>query len=333
MTRDEFSCIPEPLRRINRWVVRRGKVPQAVRETGGGRLRAFPGSAHDPENWLSAMRAATLANAAERELGDSWGIGFDPVEEDDIGFVDLDGCRDPETGNIASWARYICDRGFRGAYCEASTSGTGLKLLVRGAFMPRARQHAVIPAASDLRIEERDPFAEMYAAHQFTCVTGKHLTGIMAYLVDCSWGWRWLEGLMAGPDTKPRKTAQAMMADADLAEVQSALMSFTSDDVDRSEFAGYASVLKDAFGEGGWPVFAAWMARSPMDDPAATRRLWDGAKAARRMTVASIFWRARQNGWEPPHRSLRNDEIVDPYAGAGVVDMSKLYETTEAIND
>lgn len=153
ITPDEFVCIPDPLKQIDRWVVRRRKVPQAVRPRGGARIHAFPGDAHDPANWMPAARAAARAEALEAAFGDDWGIGFVPVEDDDIGFVDLDGCRDPATGQIAAWARYVWERGFRPAYVEASASGTGLRILVRGAFQPRARQHPVIPAPGDLRVE------------------------------------------------------------------------------------------------------------------------------------------------------------------------------------
>lgn len=173
----------------------------------------------------------------------------------------------------------------------------------------------------------------MYAAHQFTTVTGRHLTGIMAYVVDCSRGWSWLESLVAGPNRDrdwPRRDRRAAPVTAELADVQSALMSFTSDDVDRSEFAGYASVLKEQFGEEAWPVYADWMAQSALDDPRATRKLWDGAKPARTMTLASIFWRARQHGWT---HALPDHEIVDPYAGAEVVDVSELYDNAEVVDD
>jgi hypothetical protein len=305
ITQDQFVCIPEPLRRIDHWVVRCGKVPQAIRSIGSTeRIRAFPGNAHDPANWMPAARAAARAEVLERAHGGEWGIGFVPVEGDDIGFVDLDGCREPgpQPARIASWARYVMER-FRPAYAEASTSWSGIKILVRGASAPRVRQHAVVPYADDLRVDSKEPFVEMYSAHQFTTVTGRHLTGSMAELIDCRSGWSWLEKLMAGPGARVRRGHAALhVSDADLAEVQSALMAFTSDNVDRSEFAGFASVLKDQFGDEGWPVFEAWMAQSPLDDSRATRKLWDGAKPSRRMTTSSIFWHARQHGWRPKSR-------------------------------
>jgi hypothetical protein len=56
------------------------------------------------------------------------GIGF-VFNGDGIAGVDLDGCRNPETGAIAPWAQRIIDD--FASYTEVSPSGTGVKIYFR----------------------------------------------------------------------------------------------------------------------------------------------------------------------------------------------------------
>ena len=65
------------------------------------------------------------------------GVGI--VLGDSLEGVDLDACRDPETGEIAHWARTVIDE--FNTYCEVSPSGTGVKLFAFGAppDLPPAR--------------------------------------------------------------------------------------------------------------------------------------------------------------------------------------------------
>ena len=45
--------------------------------------------------------------------------------------IDLDDCRNPETGEIAAWAQEIIDR--FDSYTEVSPTGTGVRILIRTA--------------------------------------------------------------------------------------------------------------------------------------------------------------------------------------------------------
>jgi primase-polymerase (primpol)-like protein len=45
--------------------------------------------------------------------------------------IDLDTCRNPETGEIAPWAQKIIERA-QGNYVEVSPSGRGLHIITRG---------------------------------------------------------------------------------------------------------------------------------------------------------------------------------------------------------
>ena len=70
----------------------------------------------------------TYEQAVEQVLtGKADGIGF-ALKGRNIGGVDLDHCRDQETGAIEPWATEYLDR-FPGAYAEATVSGKGLRIL------------------------------------------------------------------------------------------------------------------------------------------------------------------------------------------------------------
>jgi hypothetical protein len=59
--------------------------------------------------------------------GQAHGIGF-VLTGTNIGAVDLDKCRDPETGEVDAWAQKILDHA-AGAYVEVTVSGTGLRII------------------------------------------------------------------------------------------------------------------------------------------------------------------------------------------------------------
>jgi putative DNA primase/helicase len=77
----------------------------------------------DPATWTTYERAAEVASENNEVVGP--GFVFDP--ESAFGGIDLDGCRNPETGEIKAWAREIVDS--TPTYAEVSPSLTGIKLV------------------------------------------------------------------------------------------------------------------------------------------------------------------------------------------------------------
>jgi putative DNA primase/helicase len=59
------------------------------------------------------------------------GIGFVLCSADPFVGIDLDNCRNPETGEIKKWAQEIIDSVPEG-YVEASPSGRGVHIITRG---------------------------------------------------------------------------------------------------------------------------------------------------------------------------------------------------------
>jgi len=108
--------VPEELRRRPQWVNHDArKIPQ----TPGTKRRA---DSTDSETWRSF----------EDAVADGRGLGFVFTSGDPYTGVDLDKCRDPETGVVESWATEIVASFGEGAYAEVSQSGTGVHIIVRG---------------------------------------------------------------------------------------------------------------------------------------------------------------------------------------------------------
>lgn len=99
----------------------RRKVPYAA--SGRGK-----GSSTDPTCWGTRAEAETGARrllAGGRNGGVGIVLGQDATQGFALGGVDLDTCRDPDTGEIQPWATDVA-RMF-GSYTEVSPSNTGLK--------------------------------------------------------------------------------------------------------------------------------------------------------------------------------------------------------------
>ncbi len=110
-------------------------------------------SSTDPETWGCYEEA--LAACEKHGYG---GIGFVFTPEDDLCGVDLDGCLDPQTGEMEGWAQEIIDE--LDSYAEVSPSGTGVHVLVRGTLPPG---------------RNRKGRFEAYDRGRYFTVTGRHL--------------------------------------------------------------------------------------------------------------------------------------------------------------
>jgi putative DNA primase/helicase len=112
-------------------------------------------SSTKPETWTGYQEA--LRACKEQGYG---GIGFVFTPEDDLCGVDLDGCLNPETGEVEGWAQEIIEE--LNSYIEVSPSGTGVHILIRGK-LPKSRN--------------RKGRFEAYDRGRYFTVTGEHLSG------------------------------------------------------------------------------------------------------------------------------------------------------------
>ncbi len=173
----DLDNIPEPLRERPQWVVwklieRNGektKVPFAV----DGSLA----KSNDPATWTTFETAAsTFQNG-----GGYAGIGYVFAPDDPFAGVDLDGCRDAQTGELADWASDQIAA--LDTYAEVSPSGTGVKLFAVGKSPLPTGKKKLLPDAP--RMCDKAAAIELYDHGRFFCVTGDKLDGSPAEPQEC----------------------------------------------------------------------------------------------------------------------------------------------------
>jgi putative DNA primase/helicase len=148
--------VPEELRERQQWVCWRyeqrdgtplTKVPHSPQ---GG-----PASVTDATTWASyevAVRAFQERDHA--------GVGFVLSQDDPFTAIDLDVCRNPQTGELERWAQEIV--GAFDSYAEVSPSGRGIHVFVRGELPPGGNKRGLI---------------EMYSTSRFLTFSGNHIAG------------------------------------------------------------------------------------------------------------------------------------------------------------
>ncbi|WP_254525941.1 hypothetical protein [Natrinema caseinilyticum] len=150
----DTAALPSGLQERDQWVCwqeesRDGKPTKIPVTPGSG---AFASST-DPETWKSFETALEYADTENAD-----GIGFVFSDDDPIVGVDLDDCRDPESGDVDEIALDIIER--LDSYTEVSPSGTGYHVLIKG-DLPDGRN--------------RRGSIELYDTARFFTVTGDHL--------------------------------------------------------------------------------------------------------------------------------------------------------------
>jgi putative DNA primase/helicase len=141
-TADQFVCWREE--------ERAGDITKVPYSVHGGRA-----SSTNPETW--APFEAAIAYAKEHSMS---GVGFVFAEDDPYAGIDIDKCRNAETGDLEPWARKIVDA--LDSYTEVSPSGTGLHIFVK----------ATLPGPNN----RKGPL-EMYESGRYFTLTGEHLDG------------------------------------------------------------------------------------------------------------------------------------------------------------
>lgn len=160
-----LSRVPVELKQRKQWVLwksvmRGGKLTKMPLMPDGE-----PASSTDPSTWCD------FKTCIELQSGFS-GCGFVFAQDGAYIGIDLDGCRDPESGKIELWAREVIER-FK-TYTELSPSGSGVKLfgVAKSRWMHRNNVKLPLPAVGG-----KDPGVEVYDSKRFFCITGKQLRG------------------------------------------------------------------------------------------------------------------------------------------------------------
>ena len=148
------STLPTALVEYDQWICwreqeRDGKPTKVPITPRSGEFA----SSTDEQTWTPFDNALEYAEAGKAD-----GIGFVFTDDDPFVGVDLDDCRDPDTGTVDEAADDIIDR--LDSYTERSPSGTGYHVLIKGE-LPDGRN--------------RKGTIEMYDSARFFTVTGDHV--------------------------------------------------------------------------------------------------------------------------------------------------------------
>lgn len=161
-----LNKIPAQLRDRIQWVVwkytnRGGKPTKVPYQPSGNEARS-----NDSATWSDFDTCAAIADQYE-------GVGFMLSAADPFVGVDLDGCRDAETGEIEPWARDIIAKA--NTYTEVSPSQTGVKLFVRGTWPHGGKR---MKFDLDGEICDKAPGIEVYSQLRYFATTGMRLSGV-----------------------------------------------------------------------------------------------------------------------------------------------------------
>jgi len=131
----------------------RGDKTTKVPYTPGTLRRA---SSTDLMTWRTFSEALAAYEAGEPPYD---GIGFVFCSADPFVGIDLDGCRDRETGAVEGWAQELISS-VREGYIEISPSGTGIHVIVEGTVRGGGMRKGKV---------------EMYGRDRFFTITGRIL--------------------------------------------------------------------------------------------------------------------------------------------------------------
>jgi hypothetical protein len=158
--------LPDELKSLEQWVHWRGRW-RAGKGGDGGKWSKVPrhcgraASSTDPGTWMTFAAALDSLDQGRQPLD---GIGFVFSPDDPYCGVDLDDCRDPDTGEIDAWAAAIVAT--LDSYTEVSPTGTGLKVWVRGQKPP-----------GDCKRKYETGEVEIYDRGRYFAATGRRLGG------------------------------------------------------------------------------------------------------------------------------------------------------------
>jgi hypothetical protein len=137
--------------------------------------------ANAPRTWGTRAAAEAMASVLPKPYG-AGGVGLELAETNDgrnVGGIDLDSCRNPETGSIDGWATDIIK--CLGTYTEVSPSETGAKCFFtyERSYLPKLR--AAMDGAAWSKMFKRGgdgdhpPAIELHLGNRYFAVTDRKL--------------------------------------------------------------------------------------------------------------------------------------------------------------
>jgi len=247
----------------------------------------FHASTQKPKTWVPL-------DAAERALaaGQLDGIGY-VVRDDEIHvFIDLDDCRNPDTGELLAWADELVEA--CNSYTEITPSGRGIRIIgTHGGFL-----HA--PIHTPYKLPEGGHGEVFFRAARYVTVTGIHLPGAATAMSDISGPVLDLLA-KAGRQTAikthegPGKTREE--AHAPLPDVLAALSVIPNHDVEYDDWVrvGLATYAATGGAGEGLEAFQRWSCKSQKHEDHECLRVWRSFHKSppRKIGFGSLYYLAR----------------------------------------
>ena len=189
-----FPAALVPLAAMPRWVLWRWQM-KPERRSGKPRDPADRGSWTKPPLTTEGRLARTDEDGDLRPYADLFpalstgsfsGAGFAPRAEDGLLFLDLDECRDKESGAVAAWAARIAAQ--CRSYCEVSPSGTGLRIVgLAGGYAGSPTKTPFVLTAEGAEADAgAEGKGEIYRGANYVTITFNALPEAAAALADIS---------------------------------------------------------------------------------------------------------------------------------------------------
>ena len=156
-----YDNIPTELKALPQWVwwlgepKSDGKLNKKPMDANNGKAASHS----NPKTWASFDKAKAYHESHSKSAG----IGFVFSAGDPYVGIDLDNCRDPQTGEITTWALELIQ--LAKTYYEVSPSGTGVKMILKG----------VMPSNKGRKKAYKTGAVEMYSHSRFFTITGWQL--------------------------------------------------------------------------------------------------------------------------------------------------------------
>ncbi len=174
-TRKHLDFIPTELTERKQWVgwrfINQTKIPFQMDGT--------PASSTDPQTWTTFETAITSVHQFD-------GLGLAFSSDDDLIGIDLDACRDPQTGDLETWASEVVQ--LFATYTEVSPSQTGVKLFAKSKHKWNHRKKVKLDGDG---YNGKSPGIEVYQTGRYFTVTGQ-LVGDVREVRYCDDSLEWL---------------------------------------------------------------------------------------------------------------------------------------------
>lgn len=295
--------------------------------------RGGAAKSNDSSTWGTLIEAQRKAMSLPKPHGlGGVGIMLARINGDlCLGGIDLDSCRDPNTGVIAPWAQRVIDR--FASYTEISPSQTGLKtFFLYGGF--DAQQHDIPRSKVFSQGHGNHPPAiEFYLRERYFTVTGQQLEDKgelrVASMEDLSWVIT-----EAGPELKQRAPSSARPTSRpiepkahgtakedsqrglSLDDLNSAFEVISNEDLSYDDWIRCGMALKNVAGddEAKFDIFDRFSRKSTKYEERNTRSTWEALKPDGRLSAGSIVYWAREYNphWTPSSDVRRPVIIYDP---------------------